>query len=263
MSVFSDVSLIISESLLRLRLRPEWTRQDWRRSGSRHADLHLGGDTRHSLRSALNGARPHSDDILKAPRPRGQASCGLRLKPVHARRVAPQGAQQRRAASAKMAPPWGSALRLPEGPFGSGCTKNCFVALAWRLNCRPAALQTTGPIEQLSVDCVFHHGYSTSAVQPLSPRQANPGNLPTNTVVKVWTVKNLKIERLITERASITCSRSNFWPISKIAWFFEKASFKVVDSRPARSAGRVWRSCLKTRESCCVYCEGSICSFKV
>jgi len=38
---------------------------------------------------------------------------------------------------------------------------------------------------------------------------------------------------------------------------------KVVDSRPARSAGRVKKSCFKTLENYCVCYEGSVLSSKV
>jgi len=39
--------------------------------------------------------------------------------------------------------------------------------------------------------------------------------------------------------------------------------FKVVDSRPARSAGRVKKNCFETLENFCVCYEGSILSCKV
>ena len=47
-------------------------------------------------------------------------------------------------------------------------------------------------------------------------------------------------------------------------YFFQQDfKFKVVDSRPARSAGRVKKSCFKTLENVCVCYEGSILSCKV
>jgi len=50
----------------------------------------------------------------------------------------------------------------------------------------------------------------------------------------------------------------------KIDFFpFNDALLKVVDSRPARSAGRVKKSCFKTLENFCVGYKGSILSSKV
>jgi len=40
--------------------------------------------------------------------------------------------------------------------------------------------------------------------------------------------------------------------------YYVISQLKVVDSRPARSAGRVKKSCFKTLENVCVCYEGSI-----